>query len=108
MALGVVPAWSGRYILDFEHVIAEARDSATYGDGETIEEKEEDDGGDEPHFSLITGKLVTSKRYGDGDRMEEENNNKGKGNADGVLVPRNQERTVGNLIGSAAGEHMTG
>ena len=105
MALGVVPAWSGRYILDFEHVIAEVRDSATYGDGETIEEDEETDGGDEPHFSLITGKLVISKRYG-GDRMEEENN--GKGNADGVLVPRNQETTVGNLIGSAAGEHMTG
>ncbi len=97
MALGIVPAWSGRYILDFEQVIAEVQDSATYGDGETAEE----DCGDEPHFSLITGKLVTSKRYGD--RVEEEN--KGKGNADGVLVSRVQETTVGSLIGSAAGEH---
>ena len=108
MALGVVPAWSGRYILDFEQVIAEVRDSATRGDGETIEgEAEEDDGGDEPHFSLITGKLVTSKRYGDGGGMGEENR-AGKEGAGGVLVPRNQERTVGNLIGSAAGEHVAG
>ena len=99
MALGVVPAWSGRYILDFEKVIAEVRDSITYGDGETTEATEED-GRDEPHFSLITGKLVTSKRYGD---RGEENN--GKGNAGGVLVPRNQDTTLGNLIGSAAGEH---
>lgn len=97
MALGVVPAWSGRYILDFEQVIAEVQDSATYGD----DEKTEEDGGDEPHFSLITGKLVTSKCYGD--RVEEEDN-KGKGNADGVLVSRNQETTVGSVIGSAAGE----
>jgi len=97
MALGVVPAWSGRYILDFEQVIAEVRDSATHGGGETTE----DVGGDEPHFSLITGKLVTSKHYGD--RVEE---NKGKENADGVLVPRNQDTTVGNVIGSAAGEHV--
>jgi len=98
MALGVVPAWSGRYILDFEQVIAEVRDSATNGgsDGGTTEE---DGGGDEPHFSLITGKLVTSKRYGD--RVEE---NDSKGNVDGVLVSRNQDTTVGGLIGSAAGE----
>ena len=98
MALGDVPAWSGRYILDFEQVIAEVQDSATFGDGENTEE----DGGDEPHFSLITGKLITSKRYGD--RVEEDA--KGKGNADGVLVSRNQETTVGSVIGSAAGEHM--
>jgi len=106
MALGVVPAWSGRYILDFEQVIAEVRDSATNGggngggdgggDGGTTEE---DGGRDEPHFSLITGKLVTSKRYGD--RVEDDNS---KGNADGVLVSRNQDTTVGSLIGSAAGE----
>ena len=101
MALGVVPAWSGRYILDFEQVIAEVQqDAATYyGDGETTEE----DGGDEPHFSLITGKLVNPKRYED--RVGEEEN-KGEGKTDGVLVSRNKETTVGSLIGSAAGEHM--
>jgi hypothetical protein len=114
MALGVVPAWSGRYILDFEQVIAEVRDSTTYGDGEGEGETTEDDGGgDEPHFSLITGKLVTSKRYGDSNRGEgEENNGKGKGkgedkgDAGGVLVPvpRSQDTTIGSLIGSAAGE----
>jgi len=95
MALGVVPAWSGRYILDFERVIAEVQDSATYGEGETSE----GDSGDEPHFSLITGKLVTSKRYGD---MVEENT--AKESVDGVLVPRNADTTVGRIIGSAAGK----
>ena len=96
MALGVIPAWSGRYILDFEQVIAEVQDSASCGDTETTEEGD----GDEPHFSLITGKLVTSKRYGD--RIEE---NKVKEDTDGVLVPRDPDTTVGTLIGSAAGEH---
>lgn len=97
MALGVVPAWSGRYILDFERVIAEVQDSATYGEGETPEK----DGGDEPHFSFITGRLVTSKHYGD---MIEEN--AVKENVEGVLVPRNTNTTVGRLIGSAAGEPL--
>jgi diphthamide biosynthesis protein 2 len=97
MALGVIPAWSGRYILDFEKVITEVRDSAAHSDGETTEENDADDA-DEPHFSLITGKLVTRRRYGD---IIEEN----KGNSDGVLVPRNQDMTVGSVIGSAAGEH---
>ena len=97
MALGVVPAWSGRYILDFEQVIAEVQASAAYGEGETTE----GDGGDEPHFSLITGKLVTSKHYGD---MVEENTV--KENDGGVLVPRNADTTVGHLIGSAAGEPL--
>ena len=93
MALGVVPAWSGRYILDFEQVIAEVPDSATCGDGDNTKE----DGEDEPHFSLITGKLVTSKRYGD--RTEENKETPG-----GLLVPRNPNTAVGSLIGSAAGE----
>jgi diphthamide biosynthesis protein 2 len=95
MALGVVPAWSGRYILDFEQVIAEVQDSATHGKGETTE------GADEPHFSLITGKLVTSRHYGDTieeDAIEE--------NGDGVIVPRSSNTTVGRLIDSAAGEPL--
>ena len=97
MALGVVPAWSGRYILDFERVIAEVQDSATSGEGGTPEE----DARDEPHFSFITGRLVTSKHYGD---MIEEDTV--KENVEGVLVTRNADTTVGRLIGSAAGEPL--
>ncbi|KAK7039454.1 2-(3-amino-3-carboxypropyl)histidine synthase subunit 2 [Favolaschia claudopus] len=57
VALRAEQSWTGRYVLDFEKLLAEADDApATPPDS--------DDDPDQPVFSLITGKYRHAKQYG--------------------------------------------
>jgi diphthamide biosynthesis protein 2 len=80
LALLPEPEWTGRYVLDFETILAEAQiekaSSTTNGSNGTKsshaghggqEDDLESEGGeddDRPQFSLVTGKYRTTKRYG--------------------------------------------
>lgn len=88
IALGLAPAWDGRYILDFDKVLDEA--NAFVPEGDTVENGE-------PEFSMITGKYRQAKRYGGHDSAE---NNE----IDQALVTRNQDGTVAKVLESASGE----
>lgn len=90
IALGLVTAWDGRYILEFDKVLDEVDTFAPKGDGADDEE---------PEFSLITGKYRQVKRYGDKNRDES-----GKDPTDRALVSRNQEGTVAKVLDSASGQ----
>ncbi|KAJ7764908.1 putative diphthamide synthesis protein-domain-containing protein [Mycena metata] len=73
VALQAEQSWTGRYVLDFERLLAEsgaAADAPNSASGENREgEKAEDEGEgeddlDQPVFSLITGKYRHAKRFG--------------------------------------------
>jgi len=97
MALQEEPTWSGRYILDFNHLLslkAEEPNGTRPIDHTSCEHQATDEDSDKPVFSLITGTYRHAKRY---------NNPKG-GNqgvvpphptsSDSSLVLRNQSSTV--------------
>lgn len=91
VALQAEGTWSGRYVLDFEKLLAS--DS-----GNDLGSATEDSGGDpdEPTFSLVTGKYRQAKRYGTGDR---------KASIEGTsaaLTLRNQDGALTKLADSAA------
>lgn len=60
IALQAEQSWTGRYVLDFEKLLAE-QDRFEVPDGGS----EQTVGDDQPVFSLITGKYRHAKRYGD-------------------------------------------
>jgi diphthamide biosynthesis protein 2 len=53
-------AWTGRYVLDFERVLAENAQLAA----QVTEERAEEHDADQPTFSLVTGTYRHAKRYG--------------------------------------------
>lgn len=99
IALSDQPEWTGKYLLDFQQVLAEAGLEATQG-GDSVS-GEEDSDPDRPMFSLATGKYRSAKRYGGAngeDALARENTN--------ALAVRNQESTVATFMGSAGGEFL--
>ncbi|KAG8935410.1 Diphthamide biosynthesis protein 2 [Tulasnella sp. 417] len=99
IALSDQPEWTGKYLLDFQQVLAEAGSEATQGRGSASEEEDSDP--DRPMFSLATGKYRSAKRYG-GARGEDP---LASGNTN-TLTVRNQESTVATFMGSAGGEFL--
>ncbi|KAG6875562.1 hypothetical protein C0993_008551 [Termitomyces sp. T159_Od127] len=105
VALQSTPKWTGRYVLNFEHLLAEAPEvmeannpQSESGKGE--EESEDDDDGqdsDRPVFSLVTGTYRQAKRYG-----ADENRLDSVSGPDSAIVLRNQDSTVAELTDSAA------
>lgn len=83
IALGVVPTWDGRYLLEFDRVLEEAN---------STEGKKDDEEENEPHFSLITGTYRQAKLYG---TVEED-----KLPQSGDLVLRNQDQSLSKLSNS--------
>lgn len=61
-------SWTGRYVLDFEKLLAEAKNTASEEATDDQKVKEEDEGTDsdpdQPVFSLMTGTYRHAKRYG--------------------------------------------
>lgn len=61
-------SWTGRYILDFEKLLSDAKVAASEEDGNGPTVKEDDEGSDSdpdrPVFSLVTGTYRHAKRYG--------------------------------------------
>jgi diphthamide biosynthesis protein 2 len=88
IALGVVAAWDGRYLLEFEKVLGEVALEAG------SEDANQDD---EPEFSLITGKYRQVKKYGDKTSTSQ------IGEEEGALVRRNHQGTITKSMVSAAG-----
>ncbi|KAJ7577918.1 putative diphthamide synthesis protein-domain-containing protein [Mycena floridula] len=58
IALQAEQSWTGRYVLDFDTLLVQARDAHA----PTTHGEEED--GDQPVFSLVSGKYRHQKRYG--------------------------------------------
>ncbi|KAG6907507.1 hypothetical protein DXG01_008651 [Tephrocybe rancida] len=121
IALQSTPNWTGRYILNFESILADAP-GASAGDDEAPDEKEsgsqsEEDGQDldQPVFSLITGTYRHAKRYGTGgelslhpitrpsDFLEATDTSGPISGTDSAVILRNQDDAVAKLSDSAAG-----
>lgn len=87
IALQAEQNWTGRYILDFEQLLAE-QDRFEVQNGE----KEDDD---QPMFSLMTGRYRHAKRYGDTLSIDSQ-----------ALVARNGDSAIARLPDSAAGDFL--
>ncbi|KAG9050229.1 Diphthamide biosynthesis protein 2 [Tulasnella sp. UAMH 9824] len=99
IALSDEPVWTGKYLLDFQQVLAEAGSEVTQG-GDSAPGDEGSDP-DRPMFSLATGKYRSAKRYG-GTKGEDA---LATGNTNSLAI-RNQESTVATFMGSAGGEFL--
>ncbi|GLB42706.1 putative required for the first step in the synthesis of diphthamide, a post-translational modification of histidine which occurs in translation elongation factor 2 [Lyophyllum shimeji] len=112
VALGAAPSWTGRYVLDFDRLLAEApkldadgktkstAESRETGAGGEDEDTDEDDDPDRPMFSLVTGTYRHAKRYGAGGDTRAVESVAGSGSE---VVLRNQDNAVATLADSAAG-----
>ncbi|KAG6889476.1 hypothetical protein C0995_001003 [Termitomyces sp. Mi166 len=105
VALQSTPKWTGRYVLNFETLLAEAQErtakdkvKATTENG--VEEESEDDAQDpdRPVFSLVTGTYRQAKRYS----ANENRLLDGASGPDSAVVLRNQDSTVARLADTAA------
>ncbi|KAG8956228.1 Diphthamide biosynthesis protein 2 [Tulasnella sp. 424] len=99
IALSDRPEWTGKYLLDFQQVLAEAGAKETQSEDSVSGEEDSDP--DRPMFSLATGKYRSAKRYGG----STDEGVQSTGNANSLTV-RNQETTVATFMGSAAGEFL--
>jgi len=95
IALQTRPSWTGRYVLDFEKLLAEQRDR---GEGGSSGSEGED--ADQPVFSLVTGKYRQAKRYGGTNGAAEAQT------SDSAVILRNQANAVATLSDSAAGQFL--
>ncbi|TDL18370.1 diphthamide biosynthesis protein [Rickenella mellea] len=96
LALQPEPSWTGKYILDFDELLAKA----TLDDQEPSDKDKRDR--DEPNFSLVTGKYRQAKRYGvepKEPRVTDDANSTD-------LVPRNQDNAVAKLQDNAAAHFL--
>ncbi|KAF8057552.1 putative diphthamide synthesis protein-domain-containing protein [Lyophyllum atratum] len=104
VALRASQSWTGRYVLDFERLLAEApRLDSESAEDQTAEadRADEDTDGDDPDrpvFSLITGTYRHAKRYGAGADSQPVESASGS-----EVVLRNQDSAVATLTDSAAG-----
>ncbi|SJL06508.1 related to Diphthamide biosynthesis protein 2 [Armillaria ostoyae] len=87
IALQAEQNWTGRYILDFEKLLAE-QDRLEVQNGQTEDR-------DQPMFSLITGRYRHAKRYGDTLSIDSQ-----------ALVARNGDSSIARLPDSAAGDFL--
>ncbi|KAF5376495.1 hypothetical protein D9615_008664 [Tricholomella constricta] len=108
IALQAAPSWTGRYILDFERLLAESAgpdaldgqpDSASADVDSPSQDGDNDP--DQPVFSLITGTYRHAKRYGAGAGGNSQADDVAGG--DSAVVLRNQDDSVVKLADSAAG-----
>ncbi|KAK0452996.1 putative diphthamide synthesis protein-domain-containing protein [Desarmillaria tabescens] len=93
IALQAEQNWTGRYILDFEKLLAEQGQFEAQNGG-----SEQTEDGDQPMFSLITGKYRHAKRYGDTLSTTDIDSQ--------ALVARNGDSSIARLPDSAAGHFL--
>ena len=60
IALQAESSWTGRYVLDFEELLARSKE----GNGEVDRPNASEEDADQPIFSMITGKYRQRKQYG--------------------------------------------
>ncbi|KAI0723639.1 putative diphthamide synthesis protein-domain-containing protein [Fomitopsis betulina] len=92
VALRAEQSWTGRYVLNFDRVLAEYREQDNEQHGEDI---------DEPVFSLTSGKYRQKKRYGDPVATEQV-----QSGGSSAVVLRNQDNAVSVLKDSAGGQFL--
>ncbi|KAG9038643.1 Diphthamide biosynthesis protein 2 [Tulasnella sp. JGI-2019a] len=97
IALRAEANWTGRYLLDFDHVLAESKDE----NGHKTPEGSDNEDPDRPTFSLTTGTYRQAKKYG---KSTEEHSSNGMT----TLAVRNKHDTVARFMDSAAGEFLQG
>lgn len=90
--------WTGDYITDFRLFLETADESSV------VEAEQEDEDGDKPHFSLITGQLKLNKKYNNPADSEAQQLVAGMGD----LVLRNKNTEIARYMGSAGAEHLMG
>lgn len=104
VALQAEQSWTGKYVLDFEKILAK------YGYGHeeanALErDRDEDEDEDSPIFSLVTGKYRHAKRFGP-TLSPEVSNVMSSTTSSTALVQRNQDSALALLSDSAAGEFV--
>lgn len=107
VALQEEPTWSGRYILDFDHLLslkaeeANGTGSTDHTSSDSLEQGQAtDEDSDKPIFSLITGTYRHPKRY-----INPKGGNHGvvHGTSSGsALILRNQSNTVARITTDSA------
>ncbi|KAH8109767.1 diphthamide biosynthesis protein [Phellopilus nigrolimitatus] len=65
LALQPEPSWTGKYVFDFQELLAKASLEEENNEKENIDSKDGDLDTDRPMFSLVTGTYRHAKRYGD-------------------------------------------
>ncbi|KAF8918751.1 putative diphthamide synthesis protein-domain-containing protein [Mucidula mucida] len=98
IALRREPDWTGKYVLDFEQLLAESESASEAKDLDAGAGEDQD--GDRPIFSLVSGTFRQAKRYGAPNVIQGDP-------ASQALVVRDSEGTVVKLPDSAAGEFYT-
>lgn len=98
VALQAEQSWTGRYVLDFEKLLADyvQLDGVVSG-----AEEDESEDPDQPVFSLITGSYRHPKRYG----AKPSNFGSASENSAAVIL-RNQDNSLTKLADSAAGQFL--
>ncbi|KAF8632476.1 hypothetical protein AX15_001875 [Amanita polypyramis BW_CC] len=103
VALQAKQSWTGKYVLDFDQLLAEYEDAKE--DLANTNDADEDDGEedpDRPMFSLITGKYRHAKRYGaKSETTKTETEDDGS-----AMIVRNQEGQLTRLEDSAAAQFL--
>lgn len=115
VALQAEQSWTGRYILDFEQLLADAPEQSSVPgcdlhrfNDESLKTRQgtddDDDDSDQPVFSLVSGTYRQAKRFGSGKGRPY----RGEPQEDSsTLVLRNQDNTVAQVAAdSAAGQFL--
>ncbi|KAF9074276.1 putative diphthamide synthesis protein-domain-containing protein, partial [Rhodocollybia butyracea] len=103
IALQSEPSWTGKYVLDFEKLLAEY----SHGDDESKSEHMEDlENEESPMFSLVTGRYRHAKRYGFDTIPDAGVAKPSNPESSSALAPRNRDNALTLLSGSAAGQFL--
>ncbi|KAE9394949.1 diphthamide biosynthesis protein [Gymnopus androsaceus JB14] len=105
VALRAEQSWTGRYVLDFEELLAEHANDHGQTDADDDDEHEVRDE-DSPVFSLVTGKYRHAKRFGPANGPSTAPSEASASASSSALVQRNQDSAVALLSDSAAGQFL--
>ncbi len=111
IALQAEQSWTGRYVLDFERLLADASEKLSnpcglhHTNDESLETGQEtDEDSDQPIFSLISGTYRQAKRYGNG---KEQIHGVAPQDGSSTVILRNQNNTVAQVAtNNAAGQFL--
>lgn len=92
--------WSGNYVLDLEAVLGDI-DQA---DAEVKDDNDANNGDEEPHFSLITGGLVSNRTWRRNKEDEKEIEKDAAGQ--GIVTVRANNGSLTRVMESAGGQHI--
>ena len=108
--------WTGEYVLDLEQVYGQAQ-AIDAAEKDKKDDQESDDDDDEPHFSLVTGGLISKRRaYDPRNKVDKQENddekslittNRQANDAnEGIVTVRNADGTLTKVMESAGAAHL--